>query len=68
VPPGLEIVSYSTCDPFGTNPNGGELFAMRPDGSRLRQLTAARGLVVEADGAVTAHLPGPFRYSSRTGN
>src|SRR5262249_10556212 len=38
------IVFYSTCDPFGTNPNGGQLFAMRPDGSGLRQLTNARGM------------------------
>ena len=58
-----EIVTYSSCDPFGTNPNGGQLFAMRPDGSRLRQLTAARGLTIAEDGSVTPELPGPFRYS-----
>ena len=58
-----EIVTYSSCDPFGTNPNGGQLFAMRPDGSRLRQLTAARGLTIAEDGSVTTELPGPFRYS-----
>ena len=61
-----EIVFYSLCDPFGTNPNGGQLFAMRPDGSRLRQLTATRGLAVAEDGTVTAELPGPFRYSGST--
>jgi hypothetical protein len=51
---------------LGTNPNGGQVFAMRPDGSRLRQLTDTRGLVVGADGSVTANLPGPWAYSSRS--
>jgi hypothetical protein len=37
---------------------------MRPDGSGLRQLTAARGFAVAADGTVTAELPGPFAYST----
>jgi hypothetical protein len=63
-----EIVFYSTCDPFGTNPSGGQLFAMRPDGSHLRQLTASRGLTIDADGTVTADLPGPFRYSGAGAN
>jgi hypothetical protein len=35
-----EIVFYSSCAPFGTNPSGGQMFSMRPDGRRLRQLTA----------------------------
>jgi hypothetical protein len=39
------IFFRSTCDPFGDNPNGGQLFAMQPDGSDLRQLTNARGFV-----------------------
>jgi hypothetical protein len=59
-----EIVTYSSCDPLGSNPTGGQLFAMRPDGSHLRQLTHARGLRIEEDGAVVTELPGPFRYSS----
>jgi hypothetical protein len=58
------LVFYSTCDPFGTNPYGGQLFAMRPDGSKLRQLTATRGLVEGADGEVMVELPGPFGYSA----
>src|SRR5262249_46410637 len=37
-------VFYSTCDPVGANPFGGQIFAMRPDGSKLRQLTAVRGV------------------------
>src|SRR5262249_27205432 len=39
------LVFESTCDPLGANPFGTQIFAMRPDGSKLRQLTAARGLV-----------------------
>ena len=52
------IVFYSTCDPFGTNPNGGQLFAMRPDGSGLRQLTQARGVT-----GTSVQLPGPFAHA-----
>jgi hypothetical protein len=59
-----EIVFYSSCDPFGTNPSGGQMFGMRPDGRGLRQLTATKGLVIDPDGTVTAELPGPFRYSA----
>jgi hypothetical protein len=57
------IVFESSCDPFGTNPYGSQLFAMRPDGSGLRALTDSRGLVVEPDGSVTVELPGPFDYA-----
>jgi hypothetical protein len=57
------LVFHSTCDPFGTNPNGGQLFAMGADGTGLRQLTNARGLVTEADGTVIAELPGPYAYT-----
>jgi len=39
------LVFYSGCDPFGRNPNG-QIFAMRPDGSGLRQLTDSSGLVI----------------------
>ncbi len=56
------LVFYSTCDPLGTNPNGGQIFAMRPDGSDLRQLTTARGLVTAA-GTFSAELIGPAVYS-----
>jgi hypothetical protein len=57
------IVFTSSCDPFGTNPYGIQLFAMRPDGSGLRALTDMRGFAVEADGSVTVELPGPFDYA-----
>ena len=59
------IVFYSSCDPCGTNPNGGQIFAMRPDGSGLRQLTRARGRFTDADGALVVELPGPFRSVTR---
>jgi hypothetical protein len=57
------VVFDSSCDPLGTNPYGSQLFAMRPDGSGIRQLTATRGLTTDADGAVTAELPGPYAYT-----
>lgn len=57
------LLFYSSCDPLGTNPQGGQIFAMRPDGSDLRQLTDARGLVTEADGTVIGEFPGPFAFS-----
>jgi hypothetical protein len=56
------LVFVSTCDPFGTNPNGQQIFAMRPDGSGLHALTDARGLVRNPDGSVEAELPGPWSY------
>jgi hypothetical protein len=59
------IVFQSSCDPLGTNPIGGsQIFAMRPDGSRLRQLTDTRGVVMGTDGSLTVELPGPWAYSA----
>jgi hypothetical protein len=65
IPVGLEpatgtLVFYSSCDPFGTNPLGDQLFSIRADGTHLRQLTHARGLVTEADGTPSAENIGPF--------
>ena len=60
-----EIVFYSNCDPFDTKSYGSPILAMRPDGTRLRQLTATRGRVLEASGAVSVELPGPIAYSTR---
>jgi hypothetical protein len=60
------LLFASNCDPFGTNPNGGQIFAMRPDGSRLRQLTHARGAVgnlIDPDGDFEVELPGPWAYA-----
>jgi hypothetical protein len=56
------VLFHSNCDPFGTNPNGGQVFAIQPDGSGLRQLTDSRGLVKEGPGAYTGELPGPWAY------
>ncbi|HXJ34137.1 MAG TPA: hypothetical protein VMS22_08855 [Candidatus Eisenbacteria bacterium] len=53
------VVFDSTCDEFGVSPVSDQLFAVRPDGSGFRQLTAYRG-VVEQDGMVTVELPGPI--------
>lgn len=55
------IVFDSSCDPLGMNPSGAQIFAMRSDGTGLRQLTALRGVVTAADGkTVDVELPGPF--------
>ena len=56
------LVFYSSCDPLGTNPRGGQVFAMRPDGSELRQLTHTRGLVTQTAGSAIGELPGPVAY------
>lgn len=58
------VVFESSCDPLGTNPNGDQIFAMRFDGTGLRQLTHTRGLTVAEDGTVTVELPGPAAYRS----
>jgi len=59
------VVFQSSCDPLGTTPNGGsQIFAMQPDGSRLRQLTDTRGVVWGTDGSLTVELPGPWAYSA----
>jgi hypothetical protein len=59
------VIFNSNCDPFGNNPYGAQLFAMRPDGSQLRQLTSTRGRLIEDTGAVTLEVPGPAAYSAR---
>jgi hypothetical protein len=59
------IVFYSSCDPFGANPFGAQLFAMRADGRGLRQLTRTLGMVPQPDGGVMVEIPGPFAYSAR---
>jgi len=78
VPPGCGVAGYllvqdpatkavvfdSSCDPFGTSPNGSQVFAMRPDGSGLRQLTDASGFTTNPDGSIRVELPGPFAYSA----
>jgi hypothetical protein len=54
------LVFESTCDPLGTNPAGHQIFAMRADGTGLRQLTGLRGVVDGADGSIDVELPGPL--------
>jgi hypothetical protein len=56
------LVFVSSCDPFGTNPNGEQIFAMRPDGSGLHALTDAHSVRRNPDGSVEAELPGPWSY------
>ncbi len=58
------VVFASSCDPFGTNPDGAQLFAMQPDGHGLRQLTDAAGFATNPDGSIRVELPGPFAYSA----
>jgi hypothetical protein len=58
------VLFDSGCDPLGANPHGQQLFAMRPDGSDLRQLTRLRGIETNADGRLTVELPGPWAYSA----
>jgi hypothetical protein len=58
------IVFKASCGDLRQGAFDDQIFAIRPDGSGLRQLTAARGCVVDADGAVTVELAGPFGYSA----
>jgi hypothetical protein len=58
------VVFDSSCDPLDANPNGGQLFAMRPDGRGLRQLTDAAGITTNPGVSVSVELPGPFAYSA----
>jgi hypothetical protein len=39
-----------------------QIFAIRPDGSGLRQLTDAGGVTTNPDGSVRVELPGPYAY------
>ena len=53
----------SSCDPLGLGAATQQLYAVRPNGTGLRQLTNYRGLTCE-DGAVSVELPGPIAYSA----
>jgi hypothetical protein len=57
------LLFYSNCDPFGANRYGDQLFAMRTDGTGLRQLTHARGVVTESDGSTSSENIGPVGVS-----
>ena len=57
------LVFRSTCDPpLGTNPNGQQVFAIRPDGTGLRQLTNFAGLVRQADGTLSGEGVGALAF------
>jgi len=56
---------YSDCDPFGTNPDGSEVFAIDYDGSHLRQLTHTAGARQAADGTLEVEIPGPTAINVR---
>jgi hypothetical protein len=58
------VVFHSSCDPLHANPFGDQLFAMRPDGLGLRQLTDAAGFTTDPDGSIRVQLPGPLAYSA----
>jgi hypothetical protein len=58
------IVLSANCDPLGANPFGDQLFAVRPDGAGLRQLTSLAGMRQLADGTLSVELAGPFSYSA----
>jgi hypothetical protein len=65
------VVFDSSCDAFHLGALGHEIFAMRPDGTGFRRLTATRGFHEEADGAVfdeqvgQAIIAGVFRVFGR---
>jgi hypothetical protein len=58
------VLFSASCDPFGTNPFGAQIFAMRFDGTGLRQLTNARGMTTDPDGTLHVELAGPFAYTA----
>lgn len=55
------LIFHSNCDPLGENPTGDAVFAMRPDGTGLRQITFTRGRANE-NGTKIVELPGPYGY------
>ena len=60
------VIFESTCDPLGMNPHDGEqIFAVRPDGSGLRQLTQTQGIIKNSDRSIDVELPGPFHIPTR---
>jgi hypothetical protein len=62
------IVFDTVLDPLDLRPSahftyGDQIFAIRPDGSGLRQLTEAGGVTTNPDGSTSVELPGPYAYS-----
>jgi hypothetical protein len=58
------LVFNSQCDLLHANPLGDQVFAMRPDGLGLRQLTDVAGYTSNPDGSIRVELAGPFAYSA----
>ena len=58
------VVFDTACDPLGANPFGDQIFAMRPDGTGLRQLTDVAGFTTHPGGSVRVELPALFAYSA----
>ena len=56
------LLFASSCDPVGGNPFGDQLFAMRADGTGLRQVTSTRGREMLPDGTLRVEMVGPFAY------
>jgi hypothetical protein len=61
--PSPTTVFYSDCDPFGTNRDGSEIFALGVAGRRLRQLTETAGVTIATADAVEVEVPGPAAQS-----
>jgi hypothetical protein len=63
--PAAAASSCHKCNPSsGTDPNGDQIFAVRPDGTGLRQLTSLGGVQTLADGTLLVELPGAANYSA----
>jgi hypothetical protein len=62
------ILFDTVLDPLDLRPSAhfaydDQIFAIRPDGSGLRQLTEAGGVTTNPDGSTSVELPGPYAYS-----
>jgi hypothetical protein len=57
------IVFSAPCGSLEESDWASQLFAVQPDGSGLRQLTAARGCVVDSDDAPSCRLSAHGRYA-----
>jgi len=51
-------------DPTVYSYSDDQIFAVRPDGTGLRQLTDAAGFTTDPDGSFRVELPGPFAHSA----
>jgi hypothetical protein len=65
VPGSRSFVFYSDCDPFGTNIDGTQVYAIDWDGTPLRQLTHTAGARYLPDGSLEVEFPGPTAIGGR---